>query len=130
MTALSVSRFGESRRHAQCWALSLLVHALGISAAVALVADLHVAPQPESFKWDVSIVERPMLRQPVEPTASQVKPTSSPPKPVENQPIDPQPVMQTVQSVQTVPQVVRQEIVREIKPVAQAMEQTVPVETQ
>ena len=123
MTALSVSRFGETRRYAQCWALSLLVHALGISAAVALVADLHVAPQPEPFKWDVSIVERPMLQQPAKPIPSQVKPTPPPPKPVESQPVDPQPVMQMVQ------QVVRQEIVREVRPVAQAMPQTVPVET-
>jgi protein TonB len=130
VTALSVSRFGETRRYAQCWALSLLVHALGISAAVALVADLHVAPQPEPFKWDVSVVERPTLQQPAKAILPQVKPTPPPPKPVQSQPVDPRPVMQTVQSVQTVPQVVRQEIVREVKPVAQAMEQTVPVETQ
>ncbi len=130
MTALSVSRYGETRRYAQCWALSLLVHALGISAVVALVADLHVAPQPEPFKWDVSVVERPMLQQPAKPIPSQVKPTSPPPKPVQRQPVDPQPVMHSVQTVQTMQQVVRQEIVREVRPVAQAMEQTVPVETQ
>ncbi len=130
MTALSVSRFGETRRYAQCWALSLLVHALGISAALALVADLHVAPQPEPFKWDVSVVERPSPQQSDKPIPSHVKPTPPPPKPVESQPVDPQPVMQSVQTVQTVQRVVRQEIVREVRPVAQPMQQTVPVETQ
>ena len=129
MTALSISRFGETRQYAQCWALSLLVHALGISAAVTLVADLHVAPQPEPFKWDVSVVERPMPQQPAMPIPSQVKPSPPPQKPVESRPVDPQPAMQTVQNVQTVQQVVQQEIVREARPVAQAMQRPVPVET-
>lgn len=140
MNALSVSRFDETRQYAQGWAFSLLVHALGISAAIALVADLHLAPQPEPFRWDVSVVETPTPQQPDKPTPSQVKPTSPPPKP-ERQPVDPQPVRQTVQTVQ---QVVRQEIVREVRPVVQATsqmlnrtvqtvqtpQQTVPVETQ
>jgi len=129
VTALSVSRFGETRQYVQCWALSLLVHAFGISAAVALVADLHVAPQPEPFKWDVSVVERPMPQQPAKPMPSRAKPTPPLQKPVESQPVDSQPVIQTVPNVQTVKQVVRQEIVREVRPVAQAIQQPVPVET-
>ena len=128
MTALSVSRYGETRRYAQCWALSLLVHALGISAAVALVADLHVAPQPEPFKWDVSVVERPMLQQPAKPIPSQVNPTPPAPKPVQRQPVDPQPVMHSVQTVQTMQQVVRQEIVREVRPVERPVARSAPSE--
>ncbi|MGH7206125.1 MAG: TonB family protein [Nitrospiraceae bacterium] len=131
MNALSVSRLGETRQYAQGWAFSLLVHALGISAAIALVADLRLAPQPEPFRWDVSVVETPTPQQPDKPTPSQAKPTPASPKPVERQPVDPQPVTQTVQTVQTVQQVVRQQIVREVRPVVQATsQQTVPVETQ
>jgi len=119
VNALSVSHFGDIRRYVQSWAFSLLVHALGISAAIALVADLHLAPQPEPFKWDVSIVETP--------APSQVNPAPAQPKPVETKAIEPQPV---VQAIQTVQRVVRQEIVREVRPIVQAPQQTVPVETQ
>ncbi len=126
MTALSLSRLGETRQYARCWALSLLVHVLGIIAAVALVADLHLSPQPEPFKWNVSIVETPTPQQPDTPGSSQVNPAPAQPKPLETKPTEQHPV---VQPRQTAKRVVRQEIVREVRPVAQAMQQTVPVET-
>lgn len=127
MNALPIGRFGEARYYIRGWALSLLVHALGISAALALVADLHLAPQPEPFRWDVSVVETATPEQPDKPTPSQAKPTPAQLKPVETKAIEPQPVVQTIQTIQ---RVVRQEIVREVRPIVQATQQAVPVEAQ
>ncbi len=46
-------------RHLQAWAVSLFVHGLACAAAVTLSASVHLAPQPEPFRWTVSLIEGP-----------------------------------------------------------------------
>jgi protein TonB len=93
----------------QGWAVSAATHALAVGAAFALTSTLHLPPQPEPFKWEVSLVQPP-APQIVEPP----QPDPPPPKPQRLEP----PVLETkpvVQTVQTVAHVVRQEI-REVTP--------------
>jgi protein TonB len=59
MITLSPDHSGDTRRHIQSWALSLLLHIGAVAAGLALVANVHLAPQPEPFRWTVSVVEAP-----------------------------------------------------------------------
>ncbi|MBI4401317.1 MAG: TonB family protein [Nitrospirae bacterium] len=109
----------ETQLYLRGWALSTLVHGLAAGAAVALMADLRLAPQPEPFKWDVSVIETPTPQPIDKPTPPQSKPAPPTPPPTETQVIEPQPVMQAVQTVQAVQQVIHQEV-QEVRPVVQA----------
>jgi periplasmic protein TonB len=107
---------GEHHRHLQSWALSVLLHGAAVGAAITLVSDLHLEPQPEPFRWDVSVLETPATEQVDKPRQSPVEPT-----PMVAQQVEPQPVTKSVQ------QVIRQEVreeVREITPVVQTRVQT------
>ena len=74
MNALPLHRPGDAQAYAWSWAASLFVHGLAIGAAVVLVADLRLAPQPEPFRWIVSKidvqtpVDAPSQAQPVRPS--------------------------------------------------------------
>lgn len=106
--------FQLSSSHALSWAFSLLFHGLMVGFAVVLMTDLRLAPQPEPFKWDVSVFESA-------PAPTQ---QSAPPQPVtESRPVEPQPVVQTVQEV-------IQREVRTVTPVVQAAPQPVRSEPQ
>jgi len=106
--------FQFSGSYTLSWAFSLLFHGVMVGFAVVLMTDLRLAPQPEPFKWDVSVFEpapAPMQRP-------------APPKPVtESRPVEPQPVVQTVQEV------VQREV-RTVTPVVQAASQPVRSEPQ
>lgn len=93
----------------QGWAVSAVTHALAVGAAFALTSNLHLPPQPEPFKWEVSLVQPP-APQVVE--APQPDPTPPKPKRTEQPVVETKPVIQTVQ---TVTHVVRQEI-RQVTP--------------
>lgn len=82
MSVVPWSRPGEAQDLAQSWTISLLLHGLAIGGSVLLLSDLHLAPQPEPFRWVVSRIEPGM---PAEP-------------PISAQPSHPQPTMQSVQS--------------------------------
>lgn len=117
MSALSFQQDYSFRPYAFSWAFSVLFHGLAVASAVVFVADLHLAPQPEPFQWDVSVVEKSSHAEAVPPAQS--KPAPSPPV---RQPVEPQPVAQTVQTVQTVQRVVHQEV-RTVTPVVQQVPQ-------
>ena len=103
------SSFQFSGSYAFSWLFSLLFHGMAVGFAIVLMTDLHLAPQPEPFKWDVSVLE----------PAPTPAPQPSPPQPaVESQPVEPQPVVETVR------QVVQQEI-RTVTPVVQAVPQPI-----
>ncbi len=88
----------------QGWIVSAVTHTLAVGAAFALTSALHLPPQPEPFKWEVSLVQPP-APQDVEPP----RPNPRPPRPERMTP----PVVETkpvVQTVQTVAQAVQQEI--------------------
>jgi len=97
-----------SSSYALSWLFSLLFHGVTVGFAVVLMADLRLAPQPEPFKWDVSVFE------------SAPTPTK---RPAPSQPAEPQPV------VQTVPEVVQREV-RTVTPVVQTAPQPIRSEPQ
>jgi protein TonB len=101
--------FHLSSSYTLSWLFSLLFHGVMVGFAVALMTDLRLAPQPEPFKWDVSVLE---------PAPRPVEQPARPQPAVENPPVEPQPVVQTVQ------QVVQREI-RTVTPVVQATPQPV-----
>ena len=107
MNTLPVYHGGEHHRHLQSWVLSVLLHAAAVGAAITLVSDLHLAPQPESFRWDVSVLEAPEH-------AGTPRPSPAEPTPTVAQPVEPQPVTKPVQQV--IRQEARQEV-SEITPV-------------
>ncbi|TAJ22169.1 MAG: TonB family protein, partial [Nitrospirae bacterium] len=138
--------------YAQGWALSVLLHALAISAAVALVADVHLVPQQEPFKWEVAVVETaetplPSQSQPIEKPAqaqaNPVRPTSptqtieSPPAkatPIETrpatqvaQPLSPTPAVSTPPAPRQETQAPQQEI-KKTAPIAQTPSRPVEME--
>ena len=122
MNTLSIQHPGEVRCYAQSLALSALIHGLVIAFAVTVLSDLKLAPEPEPFKWNVAMVDRPIPKQ-VE-TPSEARPAKPAPPPPE--PVPAQPVTETIQTVQTVQQVVRQEV-REVRQIVQVSTQPTQV---
>jgi len=112
VNTLALHRPGDNQHYVQSWVFSVLLHGAAVGTAIALVADLHLAPQPEPFKWDVSVVETPMQSDNLRPA------------PAETRPVEPQPVTQPAQQV--VRQEVRQEV-REVRPVVQTTIQSTQV---
>jgi periplasmic protein TonB len=96
---------GEHFRYLQGWMLSVLLHGALVGAAITLVSDLHVAPQPQPFRWDVSVVAAPSPEHVGTPRPSPAEPT-----PAVAQPVDPQLVTKSVQ------QVTRREVRQEVSP--------------
>ncbi|MBM4122034.1 MAG: TonB family protein [Nitrospira sp.] len=122
MNTLSIRHPGEIRSYAQSLALSVLIHGLIITFAVTVLSDLKLAPEPEPFKWDVAMVDRPVPKQVETPSEANVA-TPAPPPP---KPAPAQPVTEAVQTVQTVQQVVHQEV-REVRRVVQTSAQPTQV---
>lgn len=87
MSVVPWSRPGEAKNLAQSWTISLLLHGLAIGGSALLLSDLHLAPQPEPFRW---VVSRSEPRVPAE-------------SPISAQLSQPQPTMQSVQSRPTEP---------------------------
>ncbi|MDF2458063.1 MAG: putative Protein TonB, partial [Nitrospira sp.] len=55
------------RRSTLCWVFSTTTHGVLVSAALALMAEMTLPPTPETFKWDVAMVQSPA--PPEEPVA-------------------------------------------------------------
>jgi TonB family protein len=109
------------------WAISFLVHATAVALGIALVSDLRLAPRPEVFKWDVAVLDPPKPMQQEQPKPSkpqpQAAPAPSPLKPAKAQPVEQEPVVQTVQAVQRVEHVVHREV-RTVAESAPSVERT------
>ena len=58
---------GQKEAHVQGWLVSVLLHGTVALAAILLVKQIQLAPQDETFKWNVAMVSP---TQPVQPTAS------------------------------------------------------------
>ncbi len=108
------------RRSTLCWVFSMTAHGVLVSAALALVAEMTLPPPPETFKWDVAMVQA--LAPPEESVAT-------PPPLVEPPPPAPQPLRspapKKTQPVKTEPVVHTPQPVQEIQPVQDA----VPLQT-
>jgi periplasmic protein TonB len=68
--------------YAQSWALSIVFHGAAVGVALALLSDLHLATQPDAFRWQVSVIgmTNPSVVQ--ETTATPMDPRSAPPTPI------------------------------------------------
>lgn len=95
------------RRSMLCWVFSMTTHGVLVSAALALMAEITLPPPPETFKWDVAMVQAP--EPPEEPVATPpppVEPTPPPPQPVraptpkKTQPVKTEPIVQAPQPIQ------------------------------
>jgi|CXWL01.1.fsa_nt_gi protein TonB len=103
MTTLDLSRLiGGSRPYqAHGWTVSLLCHVLVVGCAIAVMAEIEKPVPPNTFQWEVSVVESPAPVESTPPEKPPVKPVVQPPHPLVK-PVTP--TEQTVQhSVQDVP---------------------------
>lgn len=92
-------------RYAAGWALSVLAHVALVAAAMVVLSDLRLAPQPEPFRWDVSVVRtKPSASaQAQSDTVSQAAESPTPPAapPAPLVPPTSQPLMSAVASPST-----------------------------
>ena len=102
MTTLNPSQLiGWSRPHqAHGWMVSLLSHGLVVGCAIALMAEIEKPVLPDTFQWEVSVVESPAPVEAAPPEKPPAKPVVQPPPPPVK-PVTPiqQPVQHTVQGV-------------------------------
>lgn len=106
---------GRLRRHLESWTASILLHGLTVGMAILLVSGLELDPQPEPFRWEVSVVELASSTEDNSPAPTDSKPQPVPPasERVERQLVETQPGIQTVQT-QTMGHIKRREpIVRQ-----------------
>lgn len=117
MTTLDIGQLtGDNRPHqAHGWTVSLLCHMLVGGCAFALMAEIEKPVLPDSFQWEVSLVETPAPVESAPPEKPPVKPVVQPPPPLVK------PVTPTEQTVQhTV-----QDIAVPVEPVQQITQDTV-----
>ena len=106
---------GSLRRHLESWTASILLHGLTVGMAILLVSGLELDPQPEPFRWEVSVVELASSTGDNSPAPTDSKPHPVPPgsERVERRLVETQPGIQTVQT-QTMGDIKRREpIVRQ-----------------
>ncbi|MDA2911684.1 energy transducer TonB [Nitrospiraceae bacterium AH_259_D15_M11_P09] len=106
---------GRLRRHLESWTASILLHGLIVGVAVLLVSGLELDPQPEPFRWEVSVVELASSTGDNSPAPTDSRPQPVPPgsERVERRLVETQPGIQTVQT-QTMGHIKRREpIVRQ-----------------
>lgn len=72
---------GYVPRCAQGWALSIVLHLTVIGLAIALLSDLHLATQPDAFRWQVSVVGTTGPSGVQETAEAPIKPLPPPPTP-------------------------------------------------
>lgn len=72
---------GYDPRYAQGWTLSIVLHLITIGLAVALLSDLHLASQPDTFRWQVSVVATTGPSGAQETAATPMEPPPVPPTP-------------------------------------------------
>jgi protein TonB len=94
------------------------MHGFAVGAALSLVSHLQLAPEPEPFKWEVSIVEPSAHPQTEQSPAPRVESASPTPPETRVRKVETQPTTQTVTTVQTTQQIVHRQV-QEVKPVRQ-----------
>jgi len=106
----------ETTQYAHGWTLSVLLHGLAIGVAILLVADFALAPPPEPFRWEVSMVAAPPTEQRDTPTPTLSQPVPPPmqtaPRPIRQVTQDVSPIMEATREAppQTVPEATTENI--------------------
>src|SRR2546423_5115296 len=101
------------------------MHGLVLGAGLILLGDLHLAPQPEPFTWEVSVVEAPVPDQGEPPGPS---PTPLAPSSTKTQSVEPQRATRPVQMVQPAQPLVHQEVRHEMREVGPVVQETAPTD--
>jgi protein TonB len=141
MTVIEQSLIGSSRSggiwlYAQSWVFSLLIHGTAVGSAFVVLGDLKLAPEPEPFTWEVSLVESssPVAEgsapaQPVSQPVQAVQPVQQEPQPAKTPPVKPK-IVEPVKPVQPVvaeiPKKVEQQVT-EVTPVEPVPQTVMPV---
>jgi protein TonB len=127
MTMDEFSRVTRSRGPHQThgWMVSMICHILAVGCALMLMAEVENPALPESFQWEVTMVEAPA---PAEPAPVEPVPPEHPPvKPVRQTQPAPKPVEPVQQVVREVAPTVEarepvQQVVREVAPAVETVE--------
>ena len=124
MSMLSIRHPQSMDQYIGAWAVSVAAHGLALGLFVALVTTLHLPPDPNLFRWEVTMVETP--EQAAETASAQLEATPPPPVPDR---LQESPALATPPS-RTVP-VQAQQIQRQIEKVetVQVIERTNRIET-
>lgn len=120
MTTWPLQHPGETQQYAQSWALSVALHALAITVAVLMVTDLTLAPQPETFRWDVAMVEPPPPAEMKAPSPPTPKAEPSAPAPAPKQAVKKPTPVEKSQPLPAVQRVVQHREVRQTEPLERA----------
>lgn len=112
---------GSLRRHLESWTASILLHGLAVGVGILLVSGLDLDPQPEPFRWEVSVVELASSTRDNSPAPTESTPQPVPPgsERVERRLVEMQPGSQTVQTqpmgdIKTREPIVRQPVQRQV----------------
>lgn len=92
------------------WMVSMMGHLVAVGCALMLMAEIETPALPESFQWEVALVEAPAPDEP--------SPVESPPAPLDHPMVKPVPQSQSVAK----PMVPVQQVVREVAPAVEAQE--------
>ena len=129
-------RSGGIWLYAQSWVFSLLIHGTAVGSAFVVLGDLKLAPEPEPFTWEVSLVDStaPAAEESAtaQPASTPVQPVQQEQPPAKTPPVEPKIVkpVKPVEPVQTVVPETPKEVekkVTEAKPV-EPVPQTVTTE--
>lgn len=97
MTPLRSPSPGNLSTHmVEGWIVSLLLHSTAVLLGILLMTTVRLAPQPEPFQWDVSVIQSQMAEPITQPLSPSVDPTPSS-EPVTAAPLEspsPDPVVQ------------------------------------
>jgi len=97
MTSLPHNYSTHTRFHRQGWAYSVVFHAMMTACAVALMSGVTLSVEPNSYQWNVALVESPGPQPAVDPL-SDIKPDPPlTPNPAKSRPTPPKPTTKPVQ---------------------------------
>jgi len=118
MTMGAFAQLGQSTHRPHGWLVSCLLHGMAFSASILLFTELKPPLQAEPFRWEIALAQvtpqatPPAMAEPPAPAPSQPEPVIQPDSPSPVKPVEASPVtrhLQTVQKVEPVQQVVRQQ---------------------
>ncbi|MFQ5991576.1 MAG: TonB family protein [Nitrospiraceae bacterium] len=122
--------------HVLGWSISLVIHGLAVGTGLMLVSGLELAPQPEPFRWQVSVVESssgPASQARNRPQTSQPTAAIEPdhPRPAETHAVVRTARVYSQPPTRTRPRVVREPVtdtVREVSPRTGTISESRPIE--
>lgn len=123
MSTPPFDRSDKIQVYLQSLILSLLLHGALVGLTIFLLSDLRLVPQPEPFKWTVSVIETQPAEQQETPASSSLQSAQAARTEAQPSSVEPKPVPQPQPPKPAEPRIVREEV-RETKPVERVIPQT------